>query len=185
MKPFVLSAILFFAAITSCFAQDSPMPSAAIVMEQAMAKAKKENKKVLLIFHASWCGWCKKMEASLDDPSCKKMFDENYVITYLDVQESKGKENLENPGGSDIMKKYKGEKSGLPFWVVLDANGKPLADSQIRPAGAGLEVAGSNVGCPAEPNEIDHFVGVLKSTSRLKEADFVVIRERFSKNRAR
>jgi len=34
------------------------------------------------------------MEASLNDPSCKKMFDDNYVIAYLDVQENTGKENL-------------------------------------------------------------------------------------------
>ena len=38
------------------------------------------------------------MEASINDPSCKKIFDDNYVIAWLDVLEKKGKENLENPG---------------------------------------------------------------------------------------
>ncbi len=73
---------------------------------------------MILIFHASWCGWCKKMEASLSDPLCKKMFDDNYVIAYLDVMEQKEKQNLENPGSMEVMKKYEGDKSGLPIWLI-------------------------------------------------------------------
>jgi hypothetical protein len=151
-------------------------------MDQAFAQAGKTHKKVLLLFHASWCGWCKKMEASLNDAECKKMFDDNYVITYLDVLESKEKANLENPGSMDLLKQYKGEKAGLPFWVILDAGGKFLADSQIRPAGAGLDTPGQNTGCPSAQNEVTYFIQVLKATSRLKEADLSVIEKRFLKN---
>ncbi|MBK7374589.1 MAG: hypothetical protein IPJ02_03205 [Chitinophagaceae bacterium] len=52
----------------------------------------------MLIFHASWCGWCHKMDTSLNDISVKRFFDDNFVITHITVLESKGKERLENPG---------------------------------------------------------------------------------------
>ena len=81
------------------------MPIANAVLKKAVVDAGNENKKVLLIFHASWCGWCHKMDSSLNDLSCKKFFDENFVITHITVLESKGKENLENPGGLEMMEK--------------------------------------------------------------------------------
>src|SRR5471030_2535514 len=94
----LLPALLLIAAISlNGFVKPTP-PSADEVMKQAYAQAKKEHKNVISLFHASWCGWCKKMEASLNEPTLKKSFDDNYVITWLTVQESKGKEDLENPG---------------------------------------------------------------------------------------
>ncbi len=183
MKPILFFSVLLFCISAACIAQ-APMPSAETVMQQSFEQAAKTNKKVLLIFHASWCGWCKKMEASINDPACKKMFEDNYVVTYLDVMEQPAKADLENAGSLDLLKKYKGEKSGLPFWLVLDANGKLLADSQIRPAGASADASGSNTGCPAEPNEVTYFTGVLKATSKLSPASLAVIEQRFLQNKA-
>jgi len=183
MKKNLLSfATLFLAFSLNTFAQDVP-PAANIVMKQAYAQAKKENKKVLLMFHASWCGWCKKMDASLEDPGCKKFFDDNYVIAHLDVLEQPAKANLENSGSLDQLKAFKGEKSGLPFWVILDAKGKMLADSQIRPAGASLDTPGESIGCPAQENEVAYFLQLLKSTSKLTDDQLAVIGKRFAQNK--
>lgn len=181
MKIALFLPTLLLIVSTCCVAQ-TPLPSSATVLKQALSQAKKENKQVLLLFHASWCGWCRKMEASINDPECKKLFTDHYVITYLDVLENKGKENLENPGAMDLLQKYKGEKAGLPFWVILDDKGKLLADSQIRPAGAGLDVPGENTGCPSQSNEVGFFTGVLKSTSTLTGPELSVIEKRFLKN---
>src|ERR1700759_516773 len=104
MKLYLSILVALFTGYTG-FAQTTPAPTAS-VLKEAYTKAASGNKKVILIFHASWCGWCKKMEASINDPSCAKFFDDNYVIAYLDVLESKGKENLENPGSLDLLKKY-------------------------------------------------------------------------------
>lgn len=183
MKKHLLSfATLILAFSLSTFAQDTP-PAADVVLKQAYAQAKKENKKVLLMFHASWCGWCKKMDASLEDPSCKKFFDDNYVIAHLDVLEQPAKANLENPGSLDQLKAFKGEKSGLPFWVILDAKGKMLADSQIRPAGALLDTPGESMGCPAEQNEVAYFLSLLKSTSKMTDDQLSIIGKRFAQNK--
>ncbi|GAA4102666.1 hypothetical protein GCM10022392_29780 [Mucilaginibacter panaciglaebae] len=152
-------------------------------MKQAYTQAKKEKKNVLLMFHASWCGWCKKMDASLEDPSCKKFFDDNYVVTHLDVLEQPAKATLENPGSLELLKALKGEKSGLPFWVILDAKGKLLGDSQIRPAGASLNTRGESIGCPAAENEVAYFLRLLKSTSKLNDEQLAIIGKRFAMNK--
>jgi len=123
------------------------------------------------------------MEASLNDPSCKKMFDDNYVIAYRDVQESPGKENLQNPGAMDVLKNYNADKAGLPFWLVPDATGAPLANSEMKPAGAKLPKPEDNVGCPAADNEVAYFTNILKATSNLNDNDLAVIQKRFLLNK--
>ncbi|HZY36719.1 MAG TPA: thioredoxin family protein [Mucilaginibacter sp.] len=182
MKTKLLTGVILLFLSSVCFAQES-MPAAAVALNQAYAQAAKENKKVLLIFHASWCGWCKKMTASLNDPSCKKMFDDNYVTVYLDVLEHKGEESKENPGGLDVLKKYEAVDAGLPFWLILDAQGNTLATSAMPPAGSTTAKPSDNVGCPTDPNEVEYFIKVLKATSPLTDNDFAVIRKRFLLNR--
>jgi hypothetical protein len=121
------------------------------------------------------------MDKSMNDTSCEKLFKDNYVIAHLVVKESEDKKSLENPGAEAMLAKYHGDKSGIPFWLIFDKNGKLLADSQIRPEGAGLDVAGENVGCPSQPQEIAHFIKVLKATSSLNEQELAVIQTRFSR----
>ncbi|MCO5934859.1 hypothetical protein NAF17_04850 [Mucilaginibacter sp. RB4R14] len=122
------------------------------------------------------------MEASLADPTIKPLIESNYVVATLDVMERPEKKNLENPGSLEVMTKLKGEKSGLPFWVVLDAKGKILGDSQVRPLGASLATYGINFGCPASPDEVAFFTKLLKATSKLNDEHLSVIAKRFALN---
>jgi len=149
-------------------------PTAADVLKPVYVKAAKENKKVLLIFHASWCGWCRKMDASLEDSSIKSSIDRNYEIAHLTVYESPTKKGLENPGALELLTKFGGADQGLPSWFVLDTKGNKLADSQYKP--------GENAGCPASEEEVAHFIKVLKKTTSLKEKELDVVRKRFRKN---
>ena len=60
--------------------QTTSPDSASTILAKAYKQAAAEKKNVMVIFHASWCGWCKKMEASIDDPACKNFFDRSYLI---------------------------------------------------------------------------------------------------------
>jgi thiol-disulfide isomerase/thioredoxin len=162
-------------------AQNSPL-SAEYILKQAYQQAAKEKKNVLIIFHASWCGWCHKMDSSINDKTCKNFFDNNYVIRHLVVDESKDKKNLENPGADELRTKYHGDGQGIPFWLVFDKDGNLLADSQLRSKGASLEAKGENVGCPAAEKEVVHFINVLKKTSHINASEEAAIQKRFRQN---
>lgn len=152
------------------------------ILKEAFSKAEAEHKNVIVIFHASWCGWCHKMDKALSDTACKKFFDDSYIITHLVVKERKENKHLENPGAEALLTKHHGNQSGIPFWLVYNSKGELLADSQVRPAGVGLDAAGKNVGCPASEPEVAHFIEVLHKTSALNEEQLAVIYKRFRLN---
>ena len=158
----------------------APPADASTIVNSALRKAASENKNTILIFHASWCGWCHKMDSSLNDPSCKGFFDKYYVIEHLVVLESKDKLALENPGGMDYLKKYSGDPEGLPYWVILDKDGNLLADSRMDKENP----KGSNTGCPASEKEVNYFIEVLKSSSKLTSDQLKIIAKRFRLNEA-
>ena len=176
---FLLPALLFI-SITSVFAQKAPSPAEEI-MKEAFTSAKKQNKKVMVMFHASWCVWCHKMDTSLNDASVKKIFDDNFVIRHLVVFESKGKQNLENPGALEMLTKYADKDQGIPFWLIFDKEENFLADSRMKKTINGVEKL-QNTGCPATKEEVDYFIDVLKKTTDLKEDQLETIRKRFRRN---
>ena len=176
---FLLPTILFF-SITSVIAQKAPL-STEETMKEAFTSAKKQNKKVLVMFHASCCGWFHKMDTSLNDASVKKLFDDNFVIRHLVVFESKGKENLENPGALEMITKYNGKDQGIPFWLIFDKDENFLADSRMKVKINGVDKL-QNTGCPASQEEVDHFIGVLKKTTQLNDDQLQIIKTRFRRN---
>src|SRR6185503_6247231 len=113
---FTLFFVLSLFAVAS-FGQAPPLSASEILME-ATARAAKENKKVFVIFHASWCGWCHRMDKIMNNDSCKKLFDNNFVVCHLVVMESENNKQLENPGGKELLEKYNGKDKGIPFWLI-------------------------------------------------------------------
>jgi len=174
MKTRIIAACFFLlGSIITAAAQDTPTQETATqILEKASAQAKKENKKVFVIFHASWCSWCKKMDAGMNSEACKKLFNDNYVIAHLTVQESPKNKKLETPGGAEVLKQYNGTNSGLPYWVIIDHKGKLLADSN--------NAKGENLGCPASPEEVAVFTEKLKKTSKLSDSQLATIAQTFT-----
>jgi thioredoxin-related protein len=160
---------LVFLSSFCLMAQDS----ASVIMKKAYAQARKENKNVFVIFHASWCGWCKKMDQYMNDKSCKNLFDRGYIIQHLTVMESEDNKLLENPGAFELMKEYHGENSGIPFFLIFDKNGKLLEDS--------FNGEGQNIGCPSSKEEVGEFIKMLKATSTLTEKELDIIYKIFYK----
>ena len=85
----------------------------------ALAVAKKENKRVLLQFGANWCGWCHKLHKLFQsDADIAAKLKEAYVVVLIDVNKGHN---------GDINEKYGNPtRFGLPVIVILDATGKAL-----------------------------------------------------------
>jgi thiol-disulfide isomerase/thioredoxin len=180
MRCFLFTAILIL-FVYSADSQGNPLPAESI-LQKAYLQAAKEKKNVFVIFGASWCSWCHKMDSAMNDTSCKEMFLNNYVIVHLDVLESKGRANLENPSAFDTLKKYHGEDQGIPFWLIFNPVATLLADSKIRASGASFDMPGNNIACPASEKEVTYFVDILKRTSSLSKSQLVIVETRFRKN---
>jgi thioredoxin-related protein len=189
MKIISLFGLLSF-FISDAIAQENaamvahtPAPTAEEVLAPAFKQAAAEHKNIIVIFHASWCSWCKKMDASMNDPLIGKFFTDNYITVHLTVEESAKNKQLENAGAWELKKKYNGDKAGLPFWLIMDKNRNLIADSYIRPAGAPLSMPGKSIGCPANDDEVQAFIDALKKSSRLDDASLQLIATCFKKNK--
>ncbi len=155
--------------------------TATTLIADATKQAAKENKKVFIRYTASWCGWCHRMNAAMKDNSTVDLFNKNFIVVPIVVMEHNNKKELETPGGDSAILAHGGAQSGLPYWVVLDTNGKLIANSKEKAGDKPLTDSGENVGCPAQPNEVKYFLRILKATTSLTDIELKIIEKRFNK----
>ena len=154
-------ALLLLATASSLAAQDPP--SAERVLADAKAQAAQQHKNIFLIFGASWCEPCKQFEAFLGAPEIHSILEKHFVIARVSIgEEYADKPGLNSPGGGKLLVELggaTGEEGGIPFIVLLDAKRKVIVDSN-RPVKGKADVEG--IGYPAQPEEIDWFMTMLK-----------------------
>ncbi|MEQ1823999.1 MAG: thioredoxin family protein [Fimbriimonadaceae bacterium] len=153
MRKLCILPLIFLCALGS-----ADQPTAKSLIDSALAKATKENKSVMVMFDASWCGWCKRLDGYLAVPNVKAFMEKEFVLVHIDVMEQPEKKNLENPGGMDYMKSWNGADAGLPFTVLLDAKGKVIINSNMKEEGKS-----GNMGCPWAPEEQDFFFKMIQA----------------------
>jgi len=167
---------------TPAAARDNDPAAANDVVKDACREAAASHKKVLILFHASWCHWCRKLDTLLSSPDCKDLFGQSYAIRHLTVMESQDKKNLENPGAQELYLKYAGSvNQGIPFFLIMNDDGTVVADSRIKPEGAAPGSTGDNMGYPSSKNEVEYFMRVLHETTPLSADQLGVIAGKLGK----
>jgi thiol-disulfide isomerase/thioredoxin len=142
------------------------------VLAQAKAKASAEDKAIFLHFGASWCGWCRKLDAFLEKPDIKPVFEKYFVPVKLVVQENEKNKALENPGADALLRKV-GGPAGLPYSAFLDAHGALIVNSRHPSA---VREDWENIGYPGQPSEIDWFMQMIrKAAPKISEEDVKTI----------
>ena len=179
-KNLLLALAIYGAGITNLQGQ-TPTRTARELLAQAVREASGSHKNIFLVFHASWCGWCRKLNGALNDPSIQGLFRKNYVIIPVTVNENNGKKYLETPGGNALSEQFGGRGQGLPYWVILDSTGHFLANSRFDGGTSDL-LTPNNMGCPATAQEVSGFVRVLRNTSLLSEQELHQVGQIFLKN---
>ncbi len=110
MKKYI-SILALLAAPLILFAQGVNFEH--ISLEEALAKAKAENKMVFIDGYAVWCGPCKKMASTVfKEEVVGKYFDEHFIALKVDVERGEG---------PAIKSKY--AIKSLPTYVYLDSDG--------------------------------------------------------------
>jgi thiol:disulfide interchange protein len=173
----VLTAVAVLVWRTECGAQAAQVPPTAdAVMATALKSAQATGRVVLIEFGASWCVWCRSFEAFVNAPEIRQIVASNFVVVNLTVQEREEKKALEHPGAQEKMDAWGGTKSGLPYYVFLDASGRKIADSNAMPDG-------SNIGFPATPQELQVFTALIEKTApKLSKPDRAKIVDYLNKN---
>ncbi len=98
---------------------------------QALARAKAENRKVMIVFGANWCGDCRMLDGEFKKPTMKALLDSHYVIVKVDV--GRFNKNLEvvKPYGDVIRKGIPSIVIATPAnQLVYATNGGELADAR-------------------------------------------------------
>jgi thiol:disulfide interchange protein len=135
-----LLLIAFLFASLNSFAGDTtklynPYANVARDIEQALIKAKKEKKHVLLQVGGNWCVWCYRFNSFIQtDSLLKRLVNDNYVIYHLNY--SKENKNLEY-----LKKLGYPQRFGFPVLIVLNADGKQLhtQDTALLERGNGYD----------------------------------------------
>lgn len=94
----------------------------------ALAVAKRENQRVLVQWGANRCGWCIKLHDTLaNDEELRRKILYEYEVVYVDV--GKGDKH------ADLVAHYGAgtKEHGLPFWTILDAEGRVVAGEATEP----------------------------------------------------
>jgi len=85
--------------------------------EEALVKAKEEDKLIFVDSYTTWCGPCKRMAKNVfPDPEVGKYFNENFVSLKLD---------MEKPKGRSFGKKY--PVSAYPTMFFIASNGEVVS----------------------------------------------------------
>jgi thioredoxin-related protein len=90
-------------------------------IENLIAKAKKENKNIILQAGGNWCIWCLRFNQYVQTtPELKTIVDKNYLYYHLNYSPENKNEKVFAKYGNP------GAKYGYPVFIVLDKNGKQI-----------------------------------------------------------
>lgn len=139
------------------------------LLKESIGEAEKTGKSVFLRFSAPWCGWCKRMTKWMEQKEVEAILAKDFIFLKIDQERT--------INGMEIKKNFPAsEKSGIPWFTVLDNNGKEIVNSSL--------LDGKNMGFPASNEEISTFsTFLLKSRKNMTESDIEFLQESLVKAR--
>ena len=112
-----------------------------VQIDQAIAKAKTEDKFVVCQVGGNWCPWCLRFaDFATNDSAISKVIEDNFVLIHVNYnpRQSEGEEKVLL--AKEMLKRLNNpERFGFPVFVVLDQAGNVLhiQDSSFLEEGQG------------------------------------------------
>jgi hypothetical protein len=136
------------------------LPDAQKLLDDALARAAKQNVNVLLDESAAYCGWCVKLTDYLNANAAT--LDKHFVRVTLDRRMPNGKQVIEGLRASKLEDRF-----STPWTVILNPDARPLITSD-SPTG--------NIGYPGEPGGRAHWEKMMRTGApRMVEADLATL----------
>jgi Thioredoxin-like len=120
-----------------------PRPDAGELLAAAKARARRENKVILLEESGTYCGWCRVLARFFDRHP--NIFEASFVPLRIDRSRF--------AHGEEVMKRYRSTDGGIPWCALIDADGNKLSD---------WDMPDGNMGYPTLPKEFDYLAKILK-----------------------
>lgn len=126
------------------------------LLEDALARARREKKSVLVQETATWCGPCHRLSAMLTG---NEVWKKDFIWVKMDHRWTEAR---------DIMAELRdGASGGIPWTAILNADGDILATSNMSDTG-------ENIGFPSSEKGRQHFANMLRSGARRMTDDEIV-----------
>ncbi len=89
----------------------------------AVGIAAAEHKRVIVVFGANWCIWCRRLHSTFEnDPAVSRALGRGFVVVMVDVNTRRGVKR-----NADVVARYGNPTGhGIPVLVVLDSDGRRL-----------------------------------------------------------
>lgn len=89
-------------------------------VEQALVRARAENKRVLLKIGGNWCGWCYKLhDVFHKNKGIRTLLRDEYEVVMIESRKDRA-----------VIEKWQVKPEGYPYLAVLDAAGKKLTEQE-------------------------------------------------------
>jgi thioredoxin-related protein len=138
-KIFLIFGLLYISIYTFSQTKETlyrPEANATIELNNAIDKAKSQNKNVLVQIGGNWCKWCLRFNKFCNETtSIDSSLKADYIVLHINY--SKENENF------SLLQKYDNpQRFGFPVFLIIDANGKRLhtQDSGLLESGDGYDV---------------------------------------------
>jgi thiol-disulfide isomerase/thioredoxin len=152
----ISAAVLGIACLAPVSARGAAPVAADDEVRRELELSKGEGKRLFLLFYASWCGYCRLFDRFLADPAAAAIINREFRILHMrTLERSAAQKALQLAGADDVFTRFaKTPAAGLPFFVVFNGEGGPMATS-LSPRD------GRNIGFPIGKGDLDVFEKIL------------------------
>ncbi len=116
-------------------------------LKDAHKLAVQQNKPIMVVFGAEWCGFCKKLEkTTLTNPQLAKYINSTFVSVHIDVDDEKKIAEILDVKSlpctiilspeADLLGRFEGYMQPAPMYQKLVSAKKLHADTHVQTAGA-------------------------------------------------